>query len=256
MTTNNNINKMNNKGNKKSQQRRSYDYSNHEFKRGEVFMANMGHHNAIGSEQSGYRPIVILHINKNEDNTTLVGACLTTKDKGRTDLYFHIEVDAHGVAERSFVCCEHIRTVTISQLREKLYELSELEMAKVNKAMRILLNAENNFNLGKEKSFDNAEYKRGSIYNINITDLRPDYDNKWEPVPCVILQNNIQNRKSPTLIVAKINPKGNGDISKPCGITFDFITTIDKQKVDEYIRPAIDIEMKVVEKSMKKTLEI
>ena len=46
------------------------------------------------------------------------------------------------------------------------------------------------------------------------------------------------------------------DINKLGKITIDFISTIDKQKVGDYIRPAIDLEMKNIEKSIATKLEI
>jgi mRNA-degrading endonuclease toxin of MazEF toxin-antitoxin module len=249
MTTNN-MSKINNKG---KQIRHKFDYSNYEFKRGEVFMANLGCENKVGSEQSGMRPIVILKVNKEETKITLSCACMSTKDKGRDDLYYHIPVDPHGTAEKSLVYCEHIRTVNISQLRGKLYDLSETEMKKVAKAVRKILNMNKSDKLDTVNHYNDA-YERGAICNINITDLRPNRDTEWKPVPCVVIQNNIHNRNSTTMIVATISNVE--DINKLGKITIDFISTIDKQKVGEYIRPAIELEMKNIEKSISKKLEI
>lgn len=109
------------------------------IKRGEVYYADLSP--VIGSEQGGLRPIVILQNDVgNKYSPTIIAAATTTK-LTKAKLPTHIEVDSQTVClpRDSIILLEQIRTIDKSRLRERLGELSEDIMDKINDALSISL---------------------------------------------------------------------------------------------------------------------
>lgn len=109
------------------------------IKRGEVYYADLSP--VIGSEQGGLRPIVILQNDVgNKYSPTIIAAATTTK-LTKAKLPTHIEVDSQTVClpRDSIILLEQIRTIDKSRLRERLGELSEDIMEKINDALSISL---------------------------------------------------------------------------------------------------------------------
>ena len=88
-------------------------------------------------------------------------------------------------------------------------------------------------------------YRRGDIY---MADLSPVCGSEQGGVrPVVVIQNNIGNHHSPTLIVATIPThylmRDNPALAHPSVVLLEQIRTIDKQRVERYLGKATRKEM-------------
>ena len=112
------------------------------------------------------------------------------------------------------------------------------------------------------------QIRRGDIY---YADLRPVVGSEQGGVrPVLIIQNNIGNRHSPTVICAAITSKmnkaklpthieisaGRYQIEKNSVVLLEQIRTIDKQRLREYVCHVDQELMKKVEKALKISLEL
>lgn len=103
------------------------EYRKEEYQRGEVYMAEL---DGVGSEQRGIRPVVILQKNSfNRRSTTLVVACLTTKEK--KSMNCHVKL---GTGQT--VLCEQIKTIDKERLLGYNYTLTDYEMKMIEDAVR------------------------------------------------------------------------------------------------------------------------
>ncbi|NLY88203.1 MAG: type II toxin-antitoxin system PemK/MazF family toxin [Firmicutes bacterium] len=110
-----------------------------QVKRGDLFFANLNP--VIGSEQGGLRPVLIIQndIGNTYSPTTIVAA-VTSRIK-RAKLPTHVEIKKnHSPLERdSVILCEQLRTIDKKRLTEKIGQLDEETMKKVNTALEISL---------------------------------------------------------------------------------------------------------------------
>ena len=106
------------------------------IKRGEIYVANLGEFK--GSEQCGIRPVLIIQNDMgNKYSTTTIVASITSKlDKHK--LPTHIEIK-DGMRKRSVILLEQIKTIDKQRLGEKICELSDDILEKVNNALKISL---------------------------------------------------------------------------------------------------------------------
>ena len=119
--------------------RRGLDYPNKDFGinpqhplRGEVYFADLGDGN-VGSEQSGTRPVLIVQNNiGNRFSPTVIIACITSK-------IFKNDIPTHVKWRENLILCEQIKTIDKTRLQSKMATLTELEMEKVNRAIRLSL---------------------------------------------------------------------------------------------------------------------
>ncbi|HBG15352.1 MAG TPA: PemK family transcriptional regulator [Firmicutes bacterium] len=106
-------------------------------RRGDLFFANLNP--VIGSEQGGLRPVLILQndIGNTYSPTTIVAA-VTSKIK-RAKLPTHVEIkkDFSQLDRNSVILCEQLRTIDKRRLSEKIGELNEEMMVKVDEALKI-----------------------------------------------------------------------------------------------------------------------
>lgn len=108
-------------------------------------------------------------------------------------------------------------------------------------------------------------YHRGDIYIANLNPYTGAEQGGIRPV--VVLQNNIGNLHSPTLIVAAmtkeikrtdlpthvyIRPAGN--LKKPSIIVLEQIRTIDKSRVHRYVGRLSPMQMDLVDRGIRKSL--
>lgn len=108
------------------------------IKRGQIYYANLS--SAIGSEQGGLRPVLIVQndIGNRHSPTTII--CPITSKLTKHKLPTHVEIDGEGcgLLVKSVILCEQIKTIDKQRLRDRLYgELSKADMARVDKALRI-----------------------------------------------------------------------------------------------------------------------
>lgn len=88
---------------------------NHTYLRGDMYYADLGR--GIGSEQEGYRPVVIVQNNVgNKHSPTVIIASITSKPR-KAKLPTHYYIDAEdGLELPSIVLLEQLRTVDKSLL--------------------------------------------------------------------------------------------------------------------------------------------
>lgn len=109
------------------------------IKRGDLYYADLSP--VVGSEQGGVRPILIVQNDiGNKYSPTVIAAAITSRTT-KTKLPTHIELNAgkFGLPKDSIILLEQIRTLDKRRLREKIGELTELEMQKVNDGLLISL---------------------------------------------------------------------------------------------------------------------
>lgn len=115
---------------------------------------------------------------------------------------------------------------------------------------------------------ENWSYKRGDIYKANLNPFKGSEQGGTRPV--VVLQNNIGNIFSPTLVIAPLTSKvyNKSDIpthyivrdvpqlSEESLVLLEQIKTIDKQRVIEYIGRVSKEDMKGIEEALRVSLDI
>ena len=106
-------------------------------KRGEIYYADLSP--VIGSEQGGIRPVLIVQNDVgNKHSPTVIAAAITSQQE-KAQLPTHISIDnAHsGLQKNSVILLEQVRTIDKKRLREKMGDLDEVSMDKVNKALSV-----------------------------------------------------------------------------------------------------------------------
>ena len=116
------------------------------IKRGELYYADLSP--VVGSEQGGVRPILIVQNDTgNKYSPTIIAAAVTSK-LSKAKLPTHIELSANefGLNKDSVILLEQIRTLDKRRLKERIGELSNSTMKKVNVALLISLGFGDNLN--------------------------------------------------------------------------------------------------------------
>ncbi len=109
------------------------------IKRGELYYADLSP--VIGSEQGGVRPVLVVQNDiGNKYSPTVIAAAITSKIN-KAKLPTHIEIRAvdFGLTKDSVVLLEQIRTIDKRRLQERIGELPQKLMNKVNDALLISL---------------------------------------------------------------------------------------------------------------------
>lgn len=103
--------------------------------KGEIYYADLS--GTVGSEQGGLRPVVIVQNNKGNKNapTTQIAPMTTRMTKHKIPT--HIYCDDKCLAAPSIILCEQIRTIDKSRLTKKIGTLSQKDIERINKAIRI-----------------------------------------------------------------------------------------------------------------------
>ena len=231
------------KGNKNSdKQRRNYKSNNTVYyHRGDVYYVDLNE-GYIGSEQNGVRPCVIIQVDETKNGTSLVVACMTTKDKGRP-MQFHVEVSSVNKQKDSYVLCEQLATIKESQLITRIYRISDDEMADVSKAINRFLNLhwKTEDNRGPKQDTNPTGYKRGQVYNINLGTKE-----NQQMQQCLIIQNDTANEKSQTLVVAYMADNKS--------VNHKQIRTIDKTRVADLLYKMDTEDLKDVSQTINRYL--
>ena len=108
-------------------------------RRGDIFYADLSP--VVGSEQGGIRPVLIVQNDVgNKFSPTVIAAAITSQ-RYKTDLPTHIKVNADGcgLAKDSIVLLEQVRTLDKRRLRERMGNLDDIDMIRVNKALSVSL---------------------------------------------------------------------------------------------------------------------
>lgn len=109
------------------------------IKRGDVFFADLSP--VVGSEQGGFRPVLIIQNNiGNRFSPTVIVAAITAQIQ-KAKLPTHVEVASsdYGLERDSVVLLEQIRTIDKQRLTEKITHLNDELMQKVDESLQISL---------------------------------------------------------------------------------------------------------------------
>ena len=107
-------------------------------KRGDIFYADLSP--VVGSEQGGLRPVLIVQndVGNKYSPTTIVAIITSRKTKANLPTHHWIESEC-GLALRSMVECEQLRTIDKKRLIDYYGELPKWEMAIINEKLKISL---------------------------------------------------------------------------------------------------------------------
>lgn len=109
------------------------------IRRGDIYYADLSP--VVGSEQGGIRPVLIVQNDVgNKFSPTVIAAAITSQ-RFKTNLPTHIQVDAQecGLSKDSIVLLEQVRTIDKKRLKEKMGNLDETDMTRVNHALSVSL---------------------------------------------------------------------------------------------------------------------
>lgn len=108
-------------------------------KRGDVFFADLSP--VVGSEQGGIRPVLILQndIGNRFSPTVIVAAITAQIQKAKLPTHVEIEANSYGFEKDSVILLEQIRTIDKQRLTDKITNLDEELMQKVNESLQISL---------------------------------------------------------------------------------------------------------------------
>ena len=107
------------------------------YYRGELYYADLG--KGIGSEQEGYRPVVIIQNNMgNKFSPTVIVAPVTTNHDAKAKLPTHCYIGAEsGLDISSVILLEQLRTIDKKRLGHYIGRLTRTYLRQLNQALAI-----------------------------------------------------------------------------------------------------------------------
>lgn len=108
-------------------------------KRGEIYRGNLNP--VVGSEQGGTRPVLVIQndVGNKYSPTTIVAAITSRIRKARLPTHVELSGEKHNMDRDSVILLEQIRTIDKLRLKEKVAQLDEETMHRVNEALMISL---------------------------------------------------------------------------------------------------------------------
>lgn len=112
------------------------------IKRGELYYADLSP--VVGSEQGGIRPVLVVQNDVgNKYSPTVIAAAVTSKiNKAKLPTHIELPSNSYGLQKDSVILLEQIRTLDKRRLKERIGELNEITMMRVDKAILISLGFE------------------------------------------------------------------------------------------------------------------
>ena len=112
-------------------------YMERKIKRGDMFYAELM--SGIGSEQNGYRPIIIISNDiGNKHSKTVIVAVITSQTENKAKMPTHYTIKAQqGLGRDSLVLLEQIRTIDKARLKEYIGTLDNEVMNKIDRALAV-----------------------------------------------------------------------------------------------------------------------
>jgi mRNA interferase MazF len=106
-------------------------------KRGDIYYADLSP--VVGSEQGGIRPVLIVQNDTGNKHSPTVIAAAITSQVSKARLPTHIELGAmtYGLSKDSVVLLEQIRTIDKRRLKERMGQLDESLMDRVDNAIAV-----------------------------------------------------------------------------------------------------------------------
>ena len=113
------------------------------IRRGDMLYADLTL-GGIGSEQSGYRPVLVIQNDTgNKHSKTVIAAIITSRMDSKAKMPTHCHIKAQqGLGRDSLVMLEQIRTIDKARLREHIGTLDASMMELVDKALAISIGLE------------------------------------------------------------------------------------------------------------------
>lgn len=108
-----------------------------QVRRGDIYYADLSP--VVGSEQGGMRPVLIVQNDVGNKYSPTVIAAAITSQKFKNQLPTHIKVHADhcGLQKDSIVLLEQVRTLDKKRLKERMGNLPQNEMEKINRAISV-----------------------------------------------------------------------------------------------------------------------
>ena len=108
-----------------------------QYNRGDIYYADLG--TGIGSEQNGYRPVVIIQNDVgNKFSPTTIVAMMTSRVNTKANLPTHMYLPAeNGLPQPSMLMLEQLRTIDKSRLGRYIGSLDEVEVDQLNRALAV-----------------------------------------------------------------------------------------------------------------------
>lgn len=104
-----------------------------EIRRGDMYHADLNP--IVGSEQGGYRPVLVIQNNRgNRYSPTVIVAAITSRPKNRLPTHVSIK-GIEGLEKNSVVLLEQVRTIDKKRLDDYVGTLDRQQMLKVEKAL-------------------------------------------------------------------------------------------------------------------------
>ncbi len=110
-----------------------------DVKRGFIYYADLSP--VVGSEQGGVRPVLIIQNNVgNKYSPTVIIAAITSHiEKAKLPTHVELSAEQYGLEKDSVILMEQIRTIDKQRLQQKITDLDDKIMIKVNEALKISL---------------------------------------------------------------------------------------------------------------------
>ncbi len=106
-------------------------------KRGDIYYADLSP--VVGSEQGGVRPVLIVQNDVgNKYSPTVIAAAITSQqEKSRLPTHISVNGNTCGLSKDSVVLLEQVRTIDKQRLKERMGNLSSIDMNKIDKALTV-----------------------------------------------------------------------------------------------------------------------
>ena len=109
-----------------------------EIKKGDIFYADM--QGAIGSEQAGLRPCIVISNNIGNKFSPCVIVVMVTSKLDKPSLPTHVILPAnYGLSAKSIILCEQVRTLDKRRLKSFLGTLPFNKISELDKALKVSL---------------------------------------------------------------------------------------------------------------------
>lgn len=107
------------------------------IKRGDIFYADLSP--VVGSEQGGIRPVLIVQNDVgNKYSPTVIAAAITSQQfKSKMPTHINVNASVCGLSKDSVVLLEQIRTLDKKRLKEKMGNLPETDMDRIDDALSV-----------------------------------------------------------------------------------------------------------------------
>lgn len=112
---------------------------NRTYLRGDIYYADL--EQGVGSEQEGYRPVVIIQNDVgNRHSPTVIVAAITSRKEGKEKLPTHYFIGSEcGLNRPSVILLEQLRTLDKHRLRQYIGRLGKKQINGLNRALAISL---------------------------------------------------------------------------------------------------------------------